>query len=211
MLERKLSKGRYVQTLVITISIFMLGVFIGFFISEKMISKMLSSYDEIRLKVAGATLETSILEGELCRYDILGVTGKERFDLGKQVEEMENVRGKTDEQVLRLKEEYTMLSVNHLLLVEKWKKECNRNVSIIIFFYSNKENFTESENQGFVLDYIYTKYPNKISTYAFDVDIDNPVINAMKRKYDVNVIPTVIINDRVYLGFQSKEKIESLI
>jgi len=211
MLKRKLSMGRYVQTLVITISVFMLGIFIGFFISEIRINEMLSSYNEIRLKVVGATLETNILEGELCRYDILGVTGKERFDLGRQVEEMERIRGKTDEQVLRLKEEYSMLSVNHLLLMEKWKKECNRNVSIIIFFYSNKENFTESENQGFVLDYIYTKYPNKISTYAFDVDIDNPVINAMKRKYDVNVIPTIVINDRVYSGFQSKGKIESLI
>jgi hypothetical protein len=165
----------------------------------------------LRLKITGAILQANILEGELCKYDVLGITGQEKVDLGRQVEEMESVRGKEDKEVLRLKEEYALLSLNQLLLVEKWKSECNKNISVIIFFYSNVENATESEEQGIVLDSIYGKYPDKISTYVFDIKTDNPAVNVLKKKYEVNTVPTLIINEKVYPGFQSMEKIESLI
>ena len=211
MLKRKLNKGRYIQALLITVSIFALGVFIGFYISEIRIREMLSSYDYLRLKITGAILQANILEGELCKYDVLGITGKEKVELGRQIEEMESIRGKADKEILRLKEDYSLLSINQLLLLEKWKNECNKNVSIILFFYSNINNATKSEEQGFVFDYIYSKYPDRVSIYAFDFDIDNPAVNVLKKKYDIRIVPTVVINEKVYPDFQSREKIEGLI
>jgi hypothetical protein len=211
MLKRKLSMVRYIQTLIITLSIFALGVFLGFYISEIRIREMLSSYEYLRLKITGAILQANILEGELCKYDVLGITGKEKVELGRQVEEVENIRGKADKEVLRLKEDYSLLSINQLLLLKKWKNECNKNVSIILFFYSNINNATKSEEQGLVLNYIYAKYPNRVSTYAFDVDIDNPAVNVLKKKYDIRIVPTLVINEKVYPDFQSREKIEGLI
>jgi hypothetical protein len=211
MLKRMLSTGRYLQTLIIAVSILMLGFFLGFYTSEIKMQSMLSRYDDIRLKITGAMLQGSILEGELCNYDVLSMTGKEKVNLGREVQAMEDMRGKTDEQVRRLREDYSLLSLNQLLLVEKWNKECNRNISVIIFFYSNTKNATESEEQGFVLDYIYEKYPDKISTYVFDIDIDNPAVSVLMKKYNVSVIPTLVINEKVYVGFQPREKVERLI
>jgi len=211
MMKRMVSTGRYVQTLIIAVSIFVLGFFLGFYISEMRMESMLSRYEDLRLKITGAILQGSVLEGELCKYDVLGITGKEKVELGKEVQEMEDTRGKTDEEVLRLREDYSLLSLNQLLLVEKWNKECSKNISVIIFFYSNTKNVTDSDNQGFVLDYIYAKYPDKISTYVFDVDIENPAIDVLMKKYNISVVPTLVINENVYAGFQTREKVESLI
>jgi hypothetical protein len=211
MQKRNFSTGRYIEAFIVTLSIFALGVFLGYYISEIRIKEMFLEYEELRLKISGAMLETKILEDELCKYDVLGITGNEKVELGREVERLETLRGKTDKDVLRLKEEYELLSINQMLLVGKWKEECNKNISIIIFFYSNLQNVTESENQGFVLDYVYEKHPNKVSIYAYDMDIENPAITTLKRKYGIVVVPTLVINGEVCPGFQSKERIESLI
>lgn len=211
MPKKNFSTGRYVEAFIISISIFALGVFLGYYISDIKIKEMLSSSESLKLKIDGAILEEKILEDGICKYDVLGITGNEKVELGREITNLEALRGKTDIDVLRLKEEYSILSINQLLLVERWKDECNKNISIIIFFYSNTKNATESENQGFVLDYIYDKYANNVSTYAYDSDIENPAISVLERKYGMNEIPTLVINEKVYPGFQSKEKIESLI
>ena len=211
MLKRKLSIGRYIEAFIVTLSIFALGVFLGYYISEIRIKEMFLEYEDLRLKISGAMLETKILEGELCKYDVLDITGKEKVELGREVERLETLRGKTDKDVLRLKEEYSLLSINQMFLVEKWKEECNKSISIIIFFYSNLQNVTESENQGFVLDYVYEKHPNKVSIYAYDVDMENPAITTLKRKYGIVVAPMLVINGGISPGFQSRERIEGLI
>jgi len=211
MWKRNLNTGRHLQSLIVTLSIFALGIFLGFYISEMRIKGMLTTYESLTLKINGAILQTRVLEGELCNYDVLSIAGKEKVELGNQITELEGLRGKTDEEVLRLKENYSLLSINQLLLLEEWTKECNKNISVIIFFYSNTENATTSEEQGFVLDNIYEKYPNKIVIYAFDINIDNPAVNILIKKYDIRTAPTLVINEKVYLGFQSREKIESLI
>lgn len=211
MWKRSLNIGRHLQSLIVTLSIFALGVFLGFYISEMRIKEMLTTYESLTLKINGAILQTRVLEGELCSYDVLSIAGKEKVELGNQITELEGLRGKTDEEVLRLKEDYSLLSINQLLLLEKWKEECKKNISVIIFFYSNIENATTSEEQGFVLDNIYEKYPNKVVIYAFDVNINNPAVNVLKKKYNIKIVPTLVIDEIVYSGFQSKEKIESLI
>ncbi len=210
MLKRSLDKARHLQSFIVTLSIFLAGFFIGYYISEIRMREMVSSYDIIATKIDGILLQTKILEEDLCGYNILEMN-REKVEIGKQVEEIEAIRGKRDKEVLRLVEKYSLFSINHLLLVEKWKRECKGNVSILIFFYSNLENTTESEKQGYVLNNIYLKHPEKIVIYAFDVDIDNPAINALKRKYNITSAPTLVINGKVYPGFQSKEKIEGLI
>lgn len=199
------------EALIITLSIFLLGIFLGYYISDFRIKEMFSTYDEIKNKISGAILQAKILEGEICNYDVLKEMGKEKLELGREVAMLENLRGKNDVYVLRLKEEYELLLINHLLLIQTWKEKCGKNVTIIIFFYSNRENVTESENQGFVLDHIYEKYPEKVTIYAFDFDIENPAIAALKKKYGITFVPTLVINEKVYPGFQDMEKIKKLI
>lgn len=211
MQKKIFSTERYIEAFLISVSVFALGIFLGYYLFEISTKETLSRYDELKLKISGAMLQSEILKGEICKYDVLEITGNEKVELGREVTALETLRGKTDKDVMRLKEEYSLLSLNQLLLVERWKNECNKNISIIIFFYSNTRNITESEEQGFILDYIYNNYADRVSTYSYDFDIENPAIATLKIKYGINTVPTLVINENVYPGFQSKENIESLI
>ena len=110
-----------------------------------------------------------------------------------------------------LKQDYSLLSIRQWLLLKQVKEKCSKNINIILFFYSNKDNSTESESQGYVLDYLYEKYPDNLVIYAFDFDEDNPALNTIKSIYEIKIAPSVVVNEKRLSGLQSKEKIERLL
>ncbi len=110
-----------------------------------------------------------------------------------------------------MKQDYSLLSIRQWLLVKQFKEKCNKDINIILFFYSNKVNVSESESQGYVLDYLYEKRPDDVVIYAFDMEDDNPALNTIKVIYGVKQVPSVVINERLFQEFQPKERIERLL
>lgn len=209
--KRKISVTRYIAAFSITTFVFLFGIFIGYFIAESKTKGLLYSYEELWLDLTGAILQTRILEAKMCDYDIREITSRKKIELGREIEYLEKTVGKTDRNVLRLKEEYHLLSLNQFLLLEQWIKNCNKSLSTILYFYSNTKNAELCEQQGYVLDYIYAKYPANVSVYVFDVDIENPALEALKSMYGISVVPTLVVDGKIYPGFQSKDKVEGLI
>ena len=120
---------------------------------------------------------------------------------------MEGELGKYDEDVLRMKEYYSLLEIRHWMFIKGLKEDCGRDYNIILFFYSNEEEeCSDCEMQGYLLGYINQKYDN-VFIYSFDKNIQNSALGLLKDKYNVNGL-TLVINDRVSYGFMEKEEIE---
>ena len=66
-------------------------------------------------------------------------------------------------------------------------------IDTILYFYSNKEDCNDCEQQGYVLSYIKKKYPS-VRVYSFDINIENQAIDIIKENYDINIAPSVVIN-----------------
>jgi hypothetical protein len=101
-----------------------------------------------------------------------------------------------------------LLSIRQWLLVRQFKKECKSDLNIILFFYSNKKNKEESEAQGYVLDYIYRKYPDKVVIYALEIEQDTPALNTVKDIYGIETAPALVINEKVFKGLLKSWEIE---
>jgi len=65
--------------------------------------------------------------------------------------------------------------------------------------------------QGFILDSIYLKYPEKVVIYALDYDLDCKAIDTLENVYHITQVPSLVINDKTYLGFVPKNEIENII
>jgi len=87
-----------------------------------------------------------------------------------------------------------MLEIQHLLLIDKYNKNCNKTIPIVLFFYSNEENFiVQAEKMGFILS-TYKANNKNIMIYSFDYSLNTNLINLLKKKYDITQANTIIIN-----------------
>ena len=207
---RKISLDKYILAFLITFIIFMAGVFLSQKISGSTADAVLRDQKEIENYILGLTLQSEIASKFICNVDVFELT-KDKVEIGKRVDILEKNLGKDDPTVKDLKQKYFLLSVRQWILVKEKKEKCNENFSIIIFFYSNKINKSESESQGYVLDYLYEKRQNSTAIYSFDIDEDMQVLNTIKSIYKVDSAPSIIVNDKLFSGFQSKENIESIL
>ncbi len=115
--------------------------------------------------------------------------------MGSLVGILEERFGRYDEKVLKQKEIYSMLEVQHFLLIKENNLQCEIKTPIILFFYSNEESdLDESEELGELLGVIYRRNPD-IKIYSFDINLNSDLIKMLKDKYGVKEPLTVVINE----------------
>jgi len=208
---KKINKTRYLAVFSIVTFIFLGGVILGQIISENKVSEIVKTQKELRTYLLSLDLQTVLASEYICDIDIFELT-EEKTNLGQEIEFLEEKLGKDNSDIIGLKQEYSLLSIRQWLLLERAKKECNKKLITIIFFYSNKENASISESQGYILDYLYKeKYPKHLVIYALDVNIDDPALNTLKTIYGVTRAPSVVIDGKLYDGFIEKDELESII
>ena len=207
---RKISWDKYFSVFLITFLIFVIGILLSQTISSKSSKEILNTQKQVKNYILSLNLQSDIASEYICQVNVFDLT-KEKLNLGQQIEILEKNLGKENEIVKDLKLDYSLLSIRQWLLIRQVKEKCNRNINIILFFYSNKNNPSESESQGYVLDYFYEKDPENLVIYAFDIDEENPALDTIKSIYNIELAPSLVVNEKLSSGFQSKGKIMELL
>ena len=90
--------------------------------------------------------------------------------------------------------------------------KCNLKPVFILYFYSNKGDCTTAcEEQGDALTALSQTYPD-LRVYSFDYNLDvgalQTLISIDNMRYDP---PALVINGKVYYGYQSVADIEKIL
>lgn len=211
MERRYIRKSKYIAALAVTAFIFLLIINVNSYFDELRLNKLNNIYNEVRMDTMGAELQYQLISENPCVALDYAPFTEELYDLGEKLTFMENSLGKNNQQVLDLKEYYSLLEIRHWLFLKNAIQECNINTNIILYFYSNKGNCDKCENQGYVLSYIHEKY-NNTKIYSFDYNIDNSAITTLKKTYNLTAeLPVMIINEETYYGFKDRTDIENII
>ena len=214
--KRKVSKKKYTIVFVFTALVFLVGIAIGWQFSNFLVNEITQNEDILRARLFGIELKYDLLKkGDICEISS-DELWEDRVSLGKQISALEKRLGKEDDVVLIQKEFYQLVEVETYLLLEEIKEECDTDINIILFFYTNKENDARgkpavSEEQGAFLDSIYNKYGEKVAVFAFDVNTDNPALNTLRSMYNVEVVPTLVINGEVHEGYMGYAPIVEIL
>ena len=103
------------------------------------------------------------------------------------------------------------MQIKHWLLLQKTSKNCDTDLSFIIYFYSDKKDCPECEDQGYILTYFRKKYPF-LRVYSFDYNLNLSALKTLKSIYTLEEeLPAIIVNDDVYQGFKSKKDLEEIL
>ncbi len=214
-------KKIYFYAGILTIVLYVLGVFTGVYISQRSPSQQIFTQLNSEIQALKKNLESIQLQqlyisseaGMGCSFLISDIN-KIQEDLGyfyqrlpKKLEVYES-SGETDQQYEELKKEYMLVSLRVWLLSSIAKDKCKKDVVPILYFYS--KNCTECIEQGNVLDNIRNSTPS-IAIFTIDLNLDEQIVKTIKDTYGIKKTPALVVHNTLYGGFMNFETVKSVI
>jgi len=201
--------------LIITISVFMAGVALGWTLDHFRSNELLENIKRSELMTESILVEEAFIDhygGDRCDllnarvYDLQNLVQTTRSQLSKWGEGDSFQANDFD----YLKRKLIILEIKFYLLLDDLRNSCGADYNVILFFY--KKDDALSASQGYILDELSQKYPNLIVLSIDKEYLDEPLVTLIMEKYDVQTAPTLIINGKIkFEGFTSRAQIESAI
>jgi len=201
---------KYIIVLFITSTIFISGLWLSNYLNNKKIDQLKSIENSISLDLMSSETQFALL-GELSCKDVsANFLSSELNSLADKISYSENNIGTENIDVISLKKYYSLLEVKDYLLMKQINQRCGQKSIFVLYFYKN-DDCEDCTKQGYVLTSLREKYPN-LRVYSFDYNLDSSVIKAMTSIYKVpDNLPALVINGKVYSGFQTVEDIEKTL
>ncbi|MBU1201258.1 MAG: hypothetical protein KJ583_04140 [Nanoarchaeota archaeon] len=203
--RKEIKTSRYVAALFFTITIFLIGLIVGNYISELKLRVVYDLQNDLRTDALSNELLFQLISIDLCKNINMTTYTSEVSKIGTRLTHMESIYGYDAPEVWSLKNYYSLLLIRHWMLSEKANELCKLNTSAVLYFYSNKD-CVDCEDQGLVLTNVHKNYP-LFNIYSFEVDLQNPSLEFLKEKYNIQKerLPTIVIEEEIFYGFQSKQ------
>lgn len=208
---RKLSKDKYIIAGLITLGIFLLGLFLGLAIEGKRVNYIESVSRKQNLDFSSLQLQ----------YEFINELSQEKNCLAVQktyeqnINNLESTRIRLEnfdkdatlnkKELDILKNEYVLAQIRYWLLAERTRKLCGTDVVTILYFFSDQKQCHDCDTQAFVLTYLKKKFRDKLLIFSFDSQFEaEPMIPLLKNTYNVTGYPTIVIEGKPKTGFQDK-------
>jgi len=172
------------------INIFLFGYAVSFFKFQQVYAVQ----ENIRYDLLALNLESEFLSE--CDDFTFATISQELDRAGRDLSLLETRLGKNHPQVLDEKKKYTILEVQHFLNMKKFEETCEVNLNLIMFFYSNEDDFESEANRiGRILSSLKESKPNEVMIYSFDYELDLRMIDLLKNNYNIDSRNTVLVEE----------------
>jgi hypothetical protein len=203
---RKFKRERYIMAAIITIIIFSLGFVLGLVIEGKRADYISNLDREQKIDFSSLQLQftyiNQLAEEKNCEALVKSFdVNIENLDAARIKLESYDQNSKINkEEFQALQREYTISELNYWLFAEKTEKICSTEQSTILYFFSDKEKCPDCDAQAFILTYLKKRFKEKLLVFSLDERIKEPIIEILKKTYNINIYPTLIINDKKFEG-----------
>lgn len=195
----------------ITVVMFGTALYASNYFSSRRIADVRATQDDISTDILSIETQFDLLAQHSCS-DVAENTilPSELTSLGNQLSYMES-QGQNADEIARLKRLYSLLEIKDYLLMQQLAGKCNLKPVFILYFYSNKGDCTECENQGYVLTSLSQTYP-QLRVYSFDYNLDVGALQTLVSINDIeDKLPALVINGQVYYGFKTGDDIAKIL
>jgi hypothetical protein len=210
---RKLSVPIYLTAFVISLIIFLSGIYVGSLIDNSNLEGISGDVESISQKVSSVQL-LLLMEGNSSSFCPVYTSELDNIDtnveeVGHKLSYLEEEKQVFDNE---LKKQYFVLQAESYLLSKRVKEVCGDNSVLLINFYSNKDCNVCSQQGGEILkarDSLIGK--EKVKLYSFDGELGSPVADAFKVQYNVSSYPSIVVDGKTYPGYHDSVQIMDII
>ncbi len=181
------------------------------YLNQERIRELSSIEDQLATDTLSLETQFALLEDASCEDLLEGnILSQEVSTLGDKLAFSEEKLGSDNQEVLRIKKQYTLFQIRDYLLTKKVATACDVDPTVVLYFYSSASECTDCDRAGYALSYMREKYPS-LRVYTFDYDLD---LGALKTMIAVEKVkpefPAFVIEDKNVYGFESLEEFEKL-
>jgi hypothetical protein len=202
----------FLGALILTVVIFVMGLLLGLVIEGKRVEYVEQAGRLQKLDFESLQLQllylSSIDERDGCPAfsSALSMHIKETEKTRERLEGYVQEGTAYSEELSLLKREYVISQLNYWILSKRTKGVCETDFVTVLYFYS--KDCSDCENQGFVLDYLKRLFGDRLLIFALDREFTyEPMIQVLTAAYNVSESPTIVVEDEVLNGFQTKDQL----
>ena len=209
-------KDVFWKALLLTVVVFLIGVFFGYLLEENRVSKIEDNFDLLIIDWDDAESQSSyyqILDEDFCEEAIIQNLkfGDEIYAKGLKLEEYEAANRFLDRLDIE-KKKYNLLKIKFFINSKTIKEKCNADYEYLFYFYSDIDPPTDVKEKqramSRVLMDVKFELGDKIILMPLAADMDLGVVNILLDKYGVTEFPSIVIKENVRLdGVHTQEEI----
>lgn len=215
----KIDYTRYALAMIVTTALFCSAYLASSYFMSKRLSNIDTIQENLHIEDMSNQVQYDLLQEASCaNVTSSSILSEDLAKTGDKLSYTEAELGSTNPSVVYLKKYYSLLQIKDYLLSKKLAEKCYTKKTIfIIYMYSNGKD--ESGNvkcdrcadQAVILTALREKYP-ELRVYTFDYDLDLSAVEALKKIYKIPAtFPALIVQDKLYTGFQSLDALDSLM
>ncbi len=223
-MRQKINWFRYLGVFLLTIIIFILGIFIGGSIEDLRVKDLYTKLQEQDLEYQNIVTENLYMEylvglkeknGNISCETLKSTFLQSINNLEKSRNRLENfinTAESNEEEFYRLKGHYSNLQIHYWILTKKINSLCDFDMVPVLYFYSDDKICNECSDQGIHLSYVKSKLKDNVLIYSFDKERMDTPSRLIIEHYNITFkeSPVVIIEDKVY-GYITNEQIFDLL
>lgn len=204
---------RTILAFVISVAIFGTAFYLSDYFNSQRLEVLSDMQENLAVDILSLETQFQLLQELSCK-DIKenSVLSTELASLQGKLAYTERQLGSENQEVIKLKRQYSLLEIKDMLLMKRVAQKCGLQPVFILYFYSNEKGACDDcEKQGYVLTTLAEKYPS-LRVYSFDYSLDLPALKTLITINNVSVdLPALVINDVVHNGYRDVESIEKLL
>lgn len=186
---------RIIVSFILATIVFLFGFWASHLFASGVSEKVSDSQQEMTYEFYKLMLQKELLS-DTCNIEEYDSFFSNLDEMGKYITILEKKFGKQDERVLSQKKLYSLLLTQHFLFIKDRNENCENKFPTILFFYSDKEDYSDkAKSIGYILGNLKNQ-DKKIMIYSFSYDLDSELIEDLKTRYNVTEPNTLIINEK---------------
>jgi hypothetical protein len=204
---------KYVLAFAITGAIFVTAFYVASMFDSRRVADIRATQNAISVDLLSSEVQFELLGNLDCNTIAEHpVLTDELNSLAERLSFAESSLGSTDNEVIMLKKQYSLLEIKDYLLMQRINEKCGDKTVSILYFYSNEGDCPQCSRAGDVLTYLRQTYPS-LRVYSFDHNLDLSALQTLVALRKVNgQLPALIVNNRTPIyGFKTLGEMESLI
>lgn len=180
------------------------------YLNRERVAELTAIEDQLSIDTLSLDTQFSLLESAPCSSAEEGTElTSELNDLGERLAYTENQLGSDDPQVVRLKDQYSLLEIRDYLVTKQLASACGTKPVTVLYFYSNEGTCADCDRAGAALSYLRQNYPT-LRVYSFDYNLDLGALKTLISVTKVNPdFPAFVIGDTAHYGFTDLASLEA--
>ena len=208
MVKRSLSTKKYILAFFLTLVVFSGGIVVGLVLENARLqdAKQITLNEKVNLQ--SLQLQQNYIDSGLADCDALNKVLEVNINeltkkMGLVIDYEKKSFFNEDEFNLQLRE-YFLTEIQFLLASQEIDSKCKKDNVKIIYFYDE----SDSNTQGKILDYLKKVFNEEILVFSFNSEFnEEPMINILLTSYNIEQFPAVVIEENVFQGHTSVEKL----